>query len=111
MELSGDMNGLTLRQVCERPQAFLDNLDVGALNLMCALGLRGAENIDPARYQAWMDDAARVVDVATRQRLYRFESCPAAFHQSLGYFRSYYLLQVLQEDLNVRYNPARARDP
>jgi len=32
----------SLAQVCEHPADYLDKLDIGALNLMCAGGLPGA---------------------------------------------------------------------
>jgi hypothetical protein len=100
-----------LADVCESPQTLLETLDIGALNLMCALGLPGAENIDPPRCQAWMDDAASWADFQTRRHWYRFANSPGTYRDSPGYFCCYHLLQVLQEEFRVRYNPARVRDP
>jgi hypothetical protein len=101
----------TLSQLCDAPHDYLGELDVGALNLMCAVGLRGAENLDFNRYYQWLEEAVRAVDFETRRHWYRFLLSPAAYNNSPGYFCCYMLLQVLQEELGVRYNPARVRDP
>ena len=90
---------------------YLQTLDVGALNLICARGLPGAEKLDPERYFDWLDDAAHRADFETRRHWYRFLESPATYNNSPGYFCCYFLLQVLQEDFGVRYNPARVRDP
>ena len=88
----------------------LARLDVAALNLMCAGGLPGAERLEFGRYFDWLDDAALEADLATRRHWYRFNASPQMYNESPGYFCCYFLLQVLQEDFGVRYNPARARD-
>lgn len=98
----------------ERLEQFRDEdlakLDIAALNLMCAGGLPGAENLDFARYLDWLDDAAREADLTTRRHWYRFNASPQNYNQSPGYFCCYFLLQVLQEDFGVRYNLARVRN-
>lgn len=100
----------TLAQVCEAPDAFLVRLDVAALNLMCALGLPGAEHLNVSRIFTWLDDTARKVDLETRRHWYRFLASPETYNGSPGYFCCYFLLQVLQEDCGVKYNPLRAVD-
>jgi hypothetical protein len=100
-----------LATLCASPSGLLERLDVGTLNVICALGLPGAERIDFARYHDWLDDAARAVDFETRRHWYRFERCPANFRESPGYFCCCFLVQILQQDFEVRYNPARVRDP
>ncbi len=100
----------TLSQLCQSPDDFFGRLDIGALNLICASGLPGSENLDVARMLDWLDEAAQQVDFETRRHWYRFIDSPASYHNSPGYFCCYFLLQVLQEDFGVKYNPARVRD-
>jgi len=100
-----------LSEVCANPDAFIERLDVGALNLICASGLPGAENLDLAKCLDWLDEAARQVEFQTRRHWYRFIDSPDSYHNSPGYFCCYFLLQVLQEEFQVRYNPARIKDP
>ncbi len=99
-----------LAQVCESPPDYLGKLDVAALNLMCAGGLPHAE-FDIVKQQSWLDDAARKAEFDTRRHWYRFNNSPTTYNDSPGYFCCYFLLQTLQEDFGVRYNPARVSDP
>ena len=100
----------SLAELCEAPAEFLEAADVGAVNLICAIGLPGAEAIDLDRYLTWLADAARRVDLSIRRHTHRFNNTPSLYQNSPGYFRCYHLLQTLQEDLGVRYNPARVTD-
>ncbi len=101
-----DRNIPALSELCNSPDEFFGRLDIGALNLICAAGLPGAENLDVARMLDWLDEAARQVDLETRRHWYRFIDSPATYYNSPGYFCCYFLLQVLQEDFGVKYNPA-----
>ena len=101
----------TLSHLCESPDEFLDQLDIAALNLMCASGLRCADNLDAGQLLDWLDEAAHHVELETRRHWYRFHDSPGTYNNSPGYFCCYFLLQALQEDLGVKYNPARVRDP
>ena len=101
----------SIAQVCAAPEDFLDKLDVAAINLMCAGGLPGAEKLDIDKLFDWLDNAARQVDLETRRHWYRFLASPSTYNNSAGYFCCYFLLQVLQEDFGVKYNPERAVDP
>jgi hypothetical protein len=101
----------TLQDVCNSPDLFLRRLDIAELNLLCASGLPGAEEINLDQTQTWLAKAARRVDYETRRHMYRFLATPASYNDSPGYFCCYFLLQVLQEDFGVKYNPARVRDP
>src|SRR5581483_2672068 len=96
----------TLEQVCKAPDKFFARLDIGPLNLLCAAGLPGAEGLAIGRVLDWLDDAAASVDLETRRHWYRFVASPDTYNNSPGYFCCYFLLQVLQEDFGVRYNPA-----
>lgn len=99
-----------LGEICASPEDSLDALDIAALNLMCAAGLPGAEQLEFGKLFDWLDGAARKVDFETRRHWYRFIASPEIYHNSPGYFCCYFLLQVLQEEFGVKYNPARAMD-
>lgn len=100
----------TLADVCESPDNFLGKLDIGALNLMCAVGLPGAEDLDIAKRVAWLDEAADQVDLQIRERFDKFVQCPTAYNNSFGAFCCNYLLRTLQELFGVQYNPRRITD-
>jgi len=101
---------LTLADVCKTPAAHLGQLDVAVLNLLCAHKLPHSETIDLDRIEDWLDEAARQVRLVTDRHWYRFERSPESFKWSPAYFRCSFMLQVLQEDFGVKYNPKRAVD-
>lgn len=100
----------TLAALCSAPDDYLDAIDIAGLNLVSATGLPGAERLQFDQIFNWLDEAARKVDIETRRHWYRFVESPQLYHSSPGYFCCYFLLQVLQEEFSVRYNPDRAAD-
>ncbi len=81
------------------------------MNLLCAEGLRGAEDLNVSNSLAMLDGLAQRVKFETDRHLYRYRDKPAEFNRSEGYFRMMMLATVLQEDVGIRYNPARANAP
>ncbi|MFZ0827176.1 MAG: transglutaminase family protein [Verrucomicrobiia bacterium] len=78
------------------------------MNLLCAEGLRGAENLNLPENLDTLDLWARHVDVETFRNLHRFWEHPETYNNSLAYYRMIMLATVLQEDMGVHYNPERA---
>jgi hypothetical protein len=99
-----------LAEFIRLPLEAIAGYDVAALNVRCAQGLPGAEDLDERRILEWLDQAARIAHFETRRHWYRFTDCPRTYNDSGGYFCCYFLLQTLQEQLGVCYNPARIRD-
>ena len=99
----------TLSELIARSPEQLASLDIGLMNLLCAEGLRSAETLDVPNALARLDDIARYVEAETKRHYYKFRNNPAEFEHSEGYFRMLLLAVTLQEDLRVRYNPARIR--
>ena len=81
--------------------------DVALMNLLCAEGLRGAENLNVAAGLSTLDHWAHRVDFETRRHLYRFQKNPAEFDHSEAKFRMLMLGVTLQTNFAVRYNPDR----
>ena len=90
----------------------LQGVDIAEMNLLCAAGLPGAEDLDVDRCLARLDDWAARVRRETERHLYRVRDPQYAEHyrNSEAYFRASMLLQVLQEDCAVHYNKDRVRD-
>ena len=76
------------------------------MNLLCAVGLPGAEGLDIEHSLATLDQWAQRVAQETQRHLYRATDPRYAAHyrHSEAYLRAEFLMQVLTEDLNVRYN-------
>ena len=95
----------TFSEVCESPEKSLSKLDIAAMNLICATGLPGAEDLSIADSLEWIDMAARTVDYETQRNYQAFLDNPAAFQYSQARFCILHLVTVLQRQLGVRYNP------
>ncbi len=94
------------------PPAELGRVDVAVRNLLCAEDFPGSEGIDVTRCLAKLDEWARRVRFETQRHLYRLTDPRYAGHykHSEAVFRMEMLVQVLQEDCGVRYNPDRIRE-
>lgn len=102
----------SLAAILSKSPEELQGIDIGEMNLSCAAGLPGAENLDVDRYLATLDRWADRVRRETERHLYRVRDPQYAKHyrNSEAYFRASMLLQVLQEDCGVHYSKDRVRD-
>ncbi len=79
--------------------------DIAIVNLLCAQGLPGAEDIDLKKYLTTLEKWARLAEFETEKLFPRFYKNPEEFSYSEGYFRMLVLVTVLSLNLDVRYNP------
>jgi hypothetical protein len=92
------------------PEGELARQDIAAVNLACAAGLPGSEQIDVLACLNRLDEWARQVRRYTEACLPEFHRRPSAFNDSEAYFRILCLVTALQRDLGLRYNPAKIPD-
>lgn len=90
----------------------LAGVDIAEMNLLCAAGLPGGENIDIGRCLRKLDEWAAKVRAETERHLYRAHDPRWAEHyrHSENWLRAEFLAQVLQEDCGVHYNMERVRN-
>jgi len=98
----------TLKELLALPPAQLDRCDIGLMNLLCAEGLPGAENLNVDECLKQLNDWAQQVKFETQRHEYRFNEHPEQFRNSLGYYRMMMLGTVLVQDLGIQYNPELA---
>lgn len=101
----------SLYDIVELSSGSLAGCDIALVNLLCAKGLPGAENLDVTRTLRTLDSWAARVKAETDRHEYRSRQNPAEFQNSEAYFKMIMLVTVLQQDLGVKYNPERANDP
>lgn len=92
------------------PPEALEKLDLALVNLLCAKGLPGAEDLDIPATLKKLDEWAVCVGRDTDKYYPRFLQNPAANNNSEADFRMLSLITVLQLDLGVQYNPTRVGD-
>lgn len=99
----------TLGAVLTMPKDELANADIATMNLLCAQGLPGAQDLDVQKDLAILNIWTDRVRHETDRHLYRVTDPRYADHyqHSEAKFRAEMLVQVLQEDLNVHYNMDR----
>jgi len=98
----------TLKDLLALSPTDLDKCDIGLMNLLCATGLPGAENLDVQECLKQMDGIADYVKAETQRHAYRFREHPEEFKHSEAYFRMAMLGTILIQDIGIQYNPAIA---
>ena len=98
----------TLKELLALSPADLDKCDIGLMNLLCAEGLPGSENLNVDDCLKKLDGLAAKAKFDTDRHFYRYREHPEKFRNSLGYFRMMMLEQVLVEDLGIEYKPELA---
>ena len=91
----------SLQQLLVSSPAQIAQYDIALLNLVCAVGLPGAENLNPQDCIAVLDRWADRVRSETERHLYRYRANPREFESSEGYFRMLMMAVVLYEDFSV----------
>jgi len=90
---------------------LLASLDLAEVNLACAQGLPGAEDLDVAACLEKIDEWAELVRHATSRNYNQFLRNPRGFDDSLSKFCMAVLCTTLQRECGVGYNPKRKDDP
>ncbi|MDB6017490.1 MAG: hypothetical protein JWR19_1979 [Pedosphaera sp.] len=86
----------------------LEKCDIARMNLLCAEGLRGSENLDVQQNLDMLDGWTRHVGNETTRNYHRFLEHPEEYKNSEAYYRMAMLAMVLQEDFRAHYDPERA---
>ena len=82
----------------------LANVDIALMNLLSAVGLPGAENLDVKQCLTVLDQWAEVVRHNERKYLPQFHRNPARYDNSLAKFKAVNLGLTLKQDLGCDYN-------
>lgn len=101
-------NPKTLKELLALSPTDMDKCDIGLMNLLCAEGLPGSENLNVGDCLKKLDGLATKVKFDTDRHFYRYREHPEQFRNSLGYYQMMILGQVLVEDLGIEYKPELA---
>ncbi|MCX5656180.1 MAG: hypothetical protein NTY65_16205 [Planctomycetota bacterium] len=88
----------------------LAKVDIAEMNLVCATGLPGAEEVDIGRSLATLDRWAERVKAETERHLYRltdprYKDHAEHYRNSEARFRAEWLVSILQQDIGLHYHP------
>ena len=91
----------------ERSPEGINGIDIAEMNLLCATGLPGSEQIDIPKSLALLDEWAELVKRCIEQNRHRFIENPAEYNNSENFFKMVMLVLTLQQDLKVHYDPSK----
>lgn len=100
----------TLGDLLTMTPGQLESVDIALMNLLCAQGLPGAEELEIGEYLASLEKYAERVRNWTDQSLYDFRQRPQEFRNSEAFFRVLLLISVLQKDFGIHYNDRGERN-
>jgi len=86
------------------PEAELAKVDIGLMNLLCAEGLPGSENLDVAEDLSVLDKWAELVRQSERKYASQFDEDPRRYDFSRSKFKAVNLALTLKQDLRCEYN-------
>jgi hypothetical protein len=89
----------------------LGDVDIARMNLLCAEGLPGAENLDVEECLSTLDQWAQHIKTETERNYHRYREDPAYFSNSESFYKMLIMSVVLYEDYSVRYNPKLITSP
>lgn len=86
------------------PDAELEQLDIAVVNLLCAQGLNGSENLNIDASIKILDEWAKLVKQAEKKYSAGFFQNRQKYNDSYAMFQAVNLGLTLKEDLKCRYN-------
>jgi len=99
----------TLAELLALSAEQLEKCDLARMNLLCAEGLRGSENLDVQACLDRLEGWAVHVERETKRNFHHFLERPKEFNNALPYYYMGMLGTVLAEDLRIQYNPEHER--
>jgi hypothetical protein len=95
----------TLKELLALSPAELKNCDIARMNLLCAEGLPGAENLNVDESLATLDQWAQHIKAEIDRNRHHFQEDPNYYYNSESFYKMLMMAVVLYEDYNIRYNP------
>jgi len=100
----------TLAELLALPPDQLEKVDIARIDLLCAEGLPGADDLDIEKCTQTLDAWAQYVKTETAKNYHRFIEHPEKFKNSSGRYQMAVMAAVLCQDLRVHYDPKREKE-
>ncbi len=98
-------SGLTLTKLLAMPSQELEQVDIAYMNLLCAKGLNGSEDLDVSQCLATLDKWAEVIRKDTKDRVPAYFNDPAKYDNSVNMFKIVNMVLTLKDQIGVDCNP------
>lgn len=93
------------------PVGQLTEKDIALMNLACAIGLPGSDQLDMEKCDKMLDFLARYAQVQTDRNYHQFQRDPAKFNNSEAQYKVCALVTALVRDFELSYNMKRGSSP
>lgn len=101
----------TLKELLALSPAQLENCDIARMNLLCAEGLPGAENLKVNDCLATLDEWAQQIKSETDRNFHHYLEDPSYYYNSTNFYKMLMMAVVLYDDFHIRYNPKWIESP
>ena len=95
---------LTLNELLTMPENELGQVDIARINLLCAAGLTGTENLNIEKCLKTIDEWTGLIKEDTQARLPMYYNNPSKYHNSVNLFKVVYMVLYLKDKLSVHYD-------
>ncbi len=100
----------SLNQLLALPPDELEEVDIGLMNLLCAQGLKGADNLDIDKCLAILDEWAETVGADIEKLLPKYNEHPEQYDNSENMFRVVTMCYGLKHLFRIHYNLENMKD-
>ena len=95
----------TLAELVALSPAELEHCDIARMNLLCAEGLPGTDQLNVDEDLATLDSWARHIQTEIDRNFRDYWENPAYFDHSTNFYKMAMMARVLYEDYGTRYDP------
>lgn len=100
-----------LRDLGSPDGARIGRYDLAEMNLACAKGLPGTEELDEAQCLSVLDGWVRRIEAVTKRNRHWYIEKPSYYDSSEAKYKIIQLVLTLQQDCGVGYDPAKISVP
>lgn len=86
-------------------------VDIGLMNLLCAEGLPGSENLDVSQCMTSLDLWAQDLRWQIDRNFHHYQENPEYFYNSTNFYKMLMMASILYSQYYIRYNPQRMETP
>lgn len=103
-ESNPDSQIRSLYQLVSLSERELEHVDIALMNLLCAQGLNGSENLDITKCLNILDEWAKTIEADTKLRMSTYYKNPSKYGNSVNLFKVVNMILTLKNQFGVDYN-------
>lgn len=101
----------SLRELLALSPDELKHCDIARMNLLCAGGLPGAEDLNVGECLTTLDQWANYIRWQIDRNFHQYQENPDYFYDSTNFYKVVMMASVLYSQFHIRYNPRLIESP